>query len=309
MFFLLPVPPDKGYFPPVVTSLVVVCSIAFLITWPMQQSQQGVTSQDYYQSQAKGLVDLLLRPSSGLAEADHQRLEAAVAREPFPDPEVLAIIEQVQSTAPPMLSSEGQYRWSTAYPLFHSVQQSYDQNPKAASVFERLGFQPKHSWWPGLITHQFLHAGWMHVIFNMLFLWVAGAVLEEVLGLGLLILFLLSGIVAAFGQAYSGLANTQVLVGASGGISGLMGFALTFMPAAHIRLFYLSLMTLAPRFGTFESPLWFCIPLWLLQQVFMLLMSFKGPLGSVGYAAHVSGFAFGAIIGLCLRQALPRPPS
>ena len=92
------------------------------------------------------------------------------------------------------------------------------------------------------------------------------------------------------------------MVGASGAIAALMGFALFAMPSERITLFY-AYFTLSGRAGTFESPLWFCLPLWFLQQVFMAMMPLKGALANVGYAAHIGGFCFGASAGLLYRLA------
>jgi membrane associated rhomboid family serine protease len=158
----------------------------------------------------------------------------------------------------------------------------------------------QRGWFPGIITYLFLHAGWLHIFFNMLFLWTAGMVLERRIGIGMAALYFAGGAAAAWSQYTWGPPTTQVLVGASGAIAALMGFALLAMPTARITLFYVY-FTLSGRAGTFESPLWFCLPLWILQQIFMLLMPLQGALASIGYAAHVGGFVFGGVIGLGYR--------
>src|SRR5213593_1963899 len=83
-----------------------------------------------------------------------------------------------------------------------------------------------------LFTHQFLHGGWLHVLGNMLYLWIFGDNVEDRLGSGpYLVFYLLSGIVAAIGQ---GLVQPEPLVGASGAIAGVLGAYLVSFPAARV---------------------------------------------------------------------------
>src|SRR5258706_6836834 len=113
-----------------------------------------------------------------------------------------------------------------------------------------------------------------------------------------MVLCMAGGGAAGIAQCRWGIPSTQTMVGASGAIAGLMGFALAVFPRAKIRLFYAYFITFGPRGGTFESPLWFCIPLWGLRQVLMLLMTAKSDVVSVGYAEHLGGFCFGVAAGI-----------
>ena len=75
-----------------------------------------------------------------------------------------------------------------------------------------------------LITSMFLHGGWMHLIGNMLFLWIFGDNLEDQLGhVGFLAFYLVAGLAAGFGQILSNPASQVPMVGASGAIAGVMG--------------------------------------------------------------------------------------
>ncbi len=75
-----------------------------------------------------------------------------------------------------------------------------------------------------LITSMFLHGGWMHLIGNLLFLWIFGDNLEDQLGhVGFLAFYLVAGVAAGFGQILSNPASQVPMVGASGAIAGVMG--------------------------------------------------------------------------------------
>src|SRR3954466_9245344 len=83
---------------------------------------------------------------------------------------------------------------------------------------------PAYFSWGGVLTSMFLHAGWMHVIGNMLYLWIFGDNVEDRLGHGgFLLFYLCAGVVAAFGQVIINATSTVPMVGASGAIAGVMG--------------------------------------------------------------------------------------
>jgi membrane associated rhomboid family serine protease len=295
MFLLVPAWPRSEEAPRLTSILVGVTVLCFLVTWPWQQSEQSVVSQAHYADQARELAQILLS-GNDLKPEDRPLLEKEQSQAPYPGPALLAFYQRINAD-PLYLSGDARYRWSQTYPAFQSMARAVTLHPGLSQPFEMFGFRASTGWFPGILTHMFLHGGWLHLFFNMLFLWTAGVVLEEHLGVFLLPLYLAGGIAAAWAQSTWGPPTTQVMVGASGAIAGLMGFALLAMPSARITLFYVYL-TLSARSGTFESPLWFCIPLWALQQVFMMLMPLKGELANVGYVAHLGGFTFGALAGL-----------
>lgn len=150
-----------------------------------------------------------------------------------------------------------------------------------------------------LITSLFMHSGWLHLIFNMLFLFLAGPAVEDCFGRPLFTaLYLLAGIagnllhVAAFSH------SLVPLVGASGAISGLMGAFLIRFAYTKIKLLYIIFIFLRPITGTFLVPAWFVLPLWLLQQVFFYLMEREG---AVAYLAHIGGFLLGAGLAFTIK--------
>src|SRR5215472_1330831 len=94
--------------------------------------------------------------------------------------------------------------------------------------------------WATIFTSMFLHSGWLHIAGNMLFLWIFGNNIEDVLGHGrYLALYLLSGVAAAMGQALSDPSSTIPMVGASGAVAGVLGAYLLIYPNANVHVLVL----------------------------------------------------------------------
>ena len=150
-----------------------------------------------------------------------------------------------------------------------------------------------------LITSQFLHAGFIHVGFNMLFLWIFGNNIEEQLGRIKYLLFYLScGVLAALTQSYFDPASSVPSLGASGAIAGVMGAYIIKFPQAKI----VTLVPLGFFFPIFRiSALWF-LGFWFIEQAFNGISMLEASAhvgmqgGGVAYWAHAGGFIFGAIL-------------
>jgi membrane associated rhomboid family serine protease len=162
-----------------------------------------------------------------------------------------------------------------------------------------------HSYHPTIqsfITAQFLHGGWLHIIFNMWFLWLAGTVLEDAWGRVVYpIFYLVSGLVALLVQAAVFPDSFVPCVGASGAIAGLMGGFLARFPTTKIKLMWIW------GFGLIRAyklvPAYVILPLWLVIQVFWGALSASSGIDSgVAYWAHIGGFAFGMIGAVVLRS-------
>jgi membrane associated rhomboid family serine protease len=141
------------------------------------------------------------------------------------------------------------------------------------------------------LTHMFLHAGWLHLLGNMLILFLAGPFIEDRWGRPLYLgFYLLSGLVAAFFHVLSAPDSGMPVIGASGAIAGVMGAFLIRYGTTKIKFFYLFLLVR----GTFMAPAWLMIPLWFVSQLWMgLLTSEMGVQVGVAYWAHIGGFATG----------------
>ena len=145
-----------------------------------------------------------------------------------------------------------------------------------------------------LLTHMFLHGGWMHLAGNMLFLWIFGDNLEDEMGhLGFLLFYLVSGLAAAGLQIAPDPASAVPMVGASGAIAGVMGGYLLLFPRARVDV----LVIIVVFIRIFAWPAWVILGIWLAIQVFS---GFATPLdgGGVAYWAHVGGFVAGVVLAL-----------
>jgi membrane associated rhomboid family serine protease len=173
------------------------------------------------------------------------------------------------------------------------------------------GFARDHiPWAAGVLSSMFMHASWVHIIGNMLFLWIFGNNVEDVMGrLRFLVFYLAAGFAAALAQTYvtlhwSGtLAASVPNVGASGAIAGVLGAYLVLLPDA--RVFTLLFGFLPWRLSAgFFLVAWFVFQL--VEGDFSLTHPDQG--GGVAFAAHVGGFLFGALTVKAFQVRAPLRP-
>ena len=144
------------------------------------------------------------------------------------------------------------------------------------------------------VTSMFLHGGWMHLLGNMLFLWIYGDNLEEEMGhVGFLAFYLAAGLAAAGLQTWADLGSVIPMVGASGAIAGVMGGYLLLFPRAKVDVLFVFLIF----FRIFAIPAWIVLGLWFALQVFSGL-STPSNAGGVAYWAHAGGFVAGLVLTL-----------
>jgi rhomboid family protein len=154
-----------------------------------------------------------------------------------------------------------------------------------------------------VLTAMFVHAGWLHLLGNMLFLAVFGNNVEDRFRkLPYLVFYLACGYVAAYGFAAVYSQSVQPLVGASGAISGVLGAYLALYPRARV-------WSLVPFlfFIPLRIPAWLVLGLWFVLQWAYAAGQSSGGGGGVAYVAHVFGFLAGLVIGLLVRAASPPP--
>ena len=148
--------------------------------------------------------------------------------------------------------------------------------------------------WITIFTGMFMHAGWLHIIGNMVFLWAFGPEIEDAMGrVRYLIYYLLCGLVASVAQISAMAHSTVPNLGASGAIAGVMGAFLVTYPHDRIRS-----LLLIGWFVTFaQIPAALLIGVWFLIQLFSQVGSaVDTQSGGVAYMAHVGGFIFGAVV-------------
>lgn len=144
----------------------------------------------------------------------------------------------------------------------------------------------------GLLTSQFLHADVLHLVFNMLFLWVFGNNIEDRLGrLRFLPFFLICGALAGLAQALSDPGSAVPLIGASGAISGVLGAYLVLYPKVRVWTVVLPFF-----FLPFKLPAWLWLVIYFALQFVYLGDSATSGGGGVAYMAHIGGFVAGAAL-------------
>jgi membrane associated rhomboid family serine protease len=169
----------------------------------------------------------------------------------------------------------------------------------ASSIDQQYAFVPAHPQPRSYLTANFLHGGWMHLIGNMWFLWLAGFVLEDVWGRPLFTVFyLIAGAAALQFHAWTNPGSLTPTLGASGAVAALMGAFLVRFPNMKIEMLWLFAFFRSYRF---KAAAYWLLPLWLLMEVFY--GSLFGHSSGVAHWAHVGGFVFGAMAAVGLRYS------
>lgn len=140
-----------------------------------------------------------------------------------------------------------------------------------------------------IFTSMFLHGGWMHIVGNMLFLYIFGDNIEDVLGhFRYLVFYLVSGVCGALLESLVSPGSNAPMVGASAAISGVIAGYLVFFPKVRIRGLFL-------YFISMSLPAWMYIIVWIATQFLSGLQSLVrgGQVGGVAYFAHIGGILFG----------------
>jgi membrane associated rhomboid family serine protease len=175
---------------------------------------------------------------------------------------------------------------------------------QSTSVNTQFAFVPASPKPWAYVTANFLHGGWLHLIGNMWFLWLAGFVLEDAWGRGVYTAFyFVAGAAALQFHLWTNPQSMIPTLGASGAVAALMGAFLVRFPTMKIEMGWLRLNLIGLFSGKmwyrFKAPAYTLLPLWLLLEVFSGALS--GSKGGVAHWAHVGGFAFGAVVALCMK--------
>lgn len=215
-------------------------------------------------------------------------------------PEALSQIAEVRQAA---LSEEG-------VPIPYVVrEQQAELNRLAEAFLAAVGETPQHRW--GLVpsrlrvsaflTHMFLHAGWLHILGNLLFLYLTAPFVEDLYGRPLfLALYVGSGLLAAATHVWQHSHSALPLVGASGAIAGVMGAFLVRLGRSRIEFFLLPVVILPWIRFRFFLPAFVFLPLWLLEQLWYARHEGLAP--GTAWWAHVGGFVAGAGMALAIRS-------
>jgi membrane associated rhomboid family serine protease len=176
----------------------------------------------------------------------------------------------------------------------------FSLGPFAEEAFiTTYGLIPAHFHFVNIFTSMFLHAGWLHVLGNMWFLWIFGDNIEDILGHGkFLTFYLLCGVAAALAQTLLNQGSRVPMVGASGAIAGVMGAYTVKFPRARI----VTLIFIFFFITTYDLPAWVMLIYWFVIQLFSGVGSIGAAQvsqGGTAFFAHVGGFLAGmALVNL-----------
>lgn len=176
--------------------------------------------------------------------------------------------------------------------------------PELQLFVQAFGVVPADFSSVSLVTSMFLHEGWMHLLGNMLYLWIFGDNVEDQLGhFGFLVFYLGAGAAAALGQTAVSADSTIPMIGASGAIAGVMGAYFVLYPHSRV----LTVVFLLFFMDMVEIPAIFFLGIWFIKEVFSGVGSLGAHAmnGGVAFWAHVVGFAVGALVGLLCRARNP----
>jgi membrane associated rhomboid family serine protease len=158
---------------------------------------------------------------------------------------------------------------------------------------------PDKNIWLAVLFSMFMHGSVLHVLGNMLFLWIFGNNVEDRLGpVWFLVFYLSMGVAAAAAHVAFNADSVAPLIGASGAIAGVMGAYIVWFPRARV----LSLVPILFFFGFIELPAAAVLGIWFVMQFF------TNPNEGIAWLAHVGGFAAGAAVAFALRNVLPPAP-
>jgi membrane associated rhomboid family serine protease len=152
-----------------------------------------------------------------------------------------------------------------------------------------------------LFSSMFMHAGWLHLGGNMLYLWIFGDNVEEGFGhTNFIIFYLLSGIAATFAQLAFSLGSDIPNLGASGAIAGVLGAYILMFPQRKVSVLLGRVVT--------QMPALIVLGFWFVLQFFSGIGSIadSSETGGVAYMAHIGGFVAGVVMALFLRGSTPQ---
>ena len=141
-------------------------------------------------------------------------------------------------------------------------------------------------------TSMFLHAGWLHLIGNMWFMWIFADNVEDVLGhINFLIFYIVCGLAASFTHFIMNINSAVPTVGASGAIAGVLGAYIIMFPRARV----LTLVPVLIFLEVVEIPAFVFLGIWFMYQFFLGMMSVGSYGAGVAFWAHIGGFIAGIL--------------
>ena len=189
------------------------------------------------------------------------------------------------------LSDQELREFTYSYGLIPSVLMGIDQLPNELVKISPVGT---------IFTSMFMHGGWMHLIGNMLYLWIFADNIEDDLGtLNFVIYYFVSGVGAAMAQVLMNVSSQIPMIGASGAIGGVLGAYLINYPNARV----LVLIPLGFFSQLIKIRSLYVLGFWFILQFINSFLSSSGG-GGVAYAAHIGGFITGVVLILFFNKTI-----
>jgi membrane associated rhomboid family serine protease len=257
------------------------------------------------------LLVFLFTGSAGLAkvseeEARLERIAEWTLTAPVREVPELRAARERQPSALAFLAHETVWQERVPEPDRSRLVQCLDDYRRliASHPFYRFGLVPSRVTALSMLTHLFLHADFLHLLFNMVFLWAVGGLLEAAWGPVLLaLLYVLSGAAAALTHVALNLASMTPAIGASGAVAGLMGAFAVAHAKEPMRVAFVMALAVAPRVRVYSLPAVLFLGFWFIEQLFWWVAT-AGVSVEIAFGAHVGGFAFGALAGTLLRAGV-----
>jgi membrane associated rhomboid family serine protease len=263
--------------PYVTIGLIALNSIIWIITSMVLSGQMGELENLH-----KRMLEIETHYAYHFLETDPkllQEMDYEKVRERIADGEVIPV------------GSEDYRQWNNLY-------QHYKEKSRHL-VFESFGFKPSDFNFFKLFSSMFIHGNFLHLLFNMLFLWLVGCNIEDDWSWKVFLgLYVTAGLVAGIFHALAFPKSTVPLIGASGAIAGIMGAFMIRRYKTKIRFAYFVWFFLRPYVGVFSVYAGIALPLWFVQQIIGASWSMEA---GTAYWAHIGGFVFGAVVGASFR--------
>jgi len=181
--------------------------------------------------------------------------------------------------------------------LAQKLKNTIDDTP-----YRKYGYIPAQKSFIGLVTYMFIHGGLLHLLGNLLLLYLTGPFIEDVWGRPIYAVFyIIAGIFSGFMFSLYYPHFNGPLIGASGAIAGLMGAFLIRYWKTKIKFFYIFFLFIR---GTFKAPAWVMLPIWLALEIFSVnaIDSVNAEGGGVAHWAHIWGFIFGVVVAAGMKR-------
>ena len=280
MFFLIPVGSEEGVrrLPYVTIGLIALNTIIYFIT------SMAVSKQiDHLMDLDYDLREIETRYMYRLIETDPNALNTY---------DIDAFREKIEEGDIIPIGTQDYDRWMRLYNEYKTA--------RSTMVYEKWGFKPKIFDLIKILTSMFIHAGFFHLLFNMLYLWLVGCNIEDDWSWPIFLgVYFISGFFAVLLHTLFAPKSTVPLVGASGAIAGIMGAFMVRHFKTRIRFaYFIWVIVTRPFMGTFSIYAGVALPIWFLIELACAPGSGEG---GTAHWAHIGGFAFGALVGVAMR--------